>query len=89
MEILTVDEDIVHEKEMPKTQTTHTTEDVEISLKNDDILRKTIITNKQKSETEVTKYLKYFKYLIIYSKFLVIYIYRLKKNRICLNYKNM
>ncbi|XP_050053674.1 ribosomal protein S6 kinase beta-2-like [Aphis gossypii] len=53
MEILTVDEDIVHEKEMPKTQTTHTTEDVEKSMENDDILRKNIIINKQKSETEV------------------------------------
>lgn len=85
MEIIIVDEDIVHEKEMPKTQTTHTTEDVEKSVENDDILRKNIIINKQKSETEVTKYLKY---LIIYPKFLVIYIKK-KKNKICLNYKNM
>ncbi|XP_050066174.1 uncharacterized protein LOC126555265 isoform X2 [Aphis gossypii] len=53
MEILTVDEDIVHEKEMPKTQTTHTTEDVEKSMENDDVLRKNIIINKQKSENEV------------------------------------
>jgi len=57
MEIPIVDEDIddiLHENEVPKTQTTNSPEDIEKFIKNDDILRKNTITNKQKSETEVT-----------------------------------